>query len=213
MDEYRPICTQKTPTSTSITYKLESTAKGKGIHSMWFRNQTKKICSQEKDCESRKNDLTEQLRKRGYKTYNIGEQLEKVDKLNRQHILNYNQPNNSDRIPLVLTYSDALPNIHSILWKHMNTLHWSDELREIFPTPPLVAYRRDKNLQEIIIKKNHNSMFYKKPNICEHCGTNCALCKYIIRSDTFFGTDGKEYKVSKALESLRCTIIKCTDFE
>ena len=38
-------------------------------------------------------------------------------------------------------------------------------------------------------------MFYKKPNICEHCGKNCLLCKYIIRSDTFFGTDGKEYQV------------------
>ena len=38
-------------------------------------------------------------------------------------------------------------------------------------------------------------MFYKKPNICEPCSKNCALCKYIIRSDTFFGTDGKEYKV------------------
>jgi hypothetical protein len=38
-------------------------------------------------------------------------------------------------------------------------------------------------------------MFYKKPNICEPCSKNCALCKYIIRSDTFFGTDDKEYKV------------------
>ena len=35
----------------------------------------------------------------------------------------------------------------------MNTFHRSDELKEIFPTPPLVAYRRDKNLQEIIIHK------------------------------------------------------------
>ena len=113
----------------------------------------KRICSEVKDYESRKKDLTEHLRKRGYKTNNIGEQLEKVDKLDRQHLLNYNQPKNSDRIPLVLTYSDALPNIHSILWKHMNTLHRSDELKEIFPTPPLVAYRRDKNLREIIIHK------------------------------------------------------------
>jgi hypothetical protein len=62
----------------------------------------KRICSDEKDYESRKKDLTKHLRKRGYKTNNIGEQLEKVDKLDRQHLLNYNQPKNSDRIPLVL---------------------------------------------------------------------------------------------------------------
>ena len=77
----------------------------------------------------------------------------------------------------------------------MNTLHRSKELKEIFPTPPSVAYRRDKNLQEIIILKKHNNMLYKKPNICEHRGKNCSLCKYIIRSDTIFGTDGKEYQV------------------
>jgi len=35
----------------------------------------------------------------------------------------------------------------------MNTLHRSKELKEIFPTPPPVAYRRDKKLQEIIIHK------------------------------------------------------------
>jgi hypothetical protein len=77
----------------------------------------------------------------------------------------------------------------------MNTLHRSEELKESFPTPPLVAYRRDQNLQEIIINKKHNNMFYKKPNICEHCGKNWALCKYISIRDTFIGTDGKEYKV------------------
>ena len=57
-------------------------------------------------------------------------------------------------------------------------------------------------------------MYYKKPNICEPCGKNCALCKYIIRSDTFFGTDGKEYKVkgyincetSNLIYSVRCKI-------
>ena len=96
---------------------------------------------------------------------NIGEQLEKVDKLYRQHLLNYNQPKNSDRIPLVLTYSDALPNIHSILWKHMNTLHRSDELKEIFPTPPSVAYSRDKNLHEIIIHKKNTIICFTRNRI------------------------------------------------
>ena len=116
-------------------------------------------------------------------------------------------------LTLVLSEKTFLiPNIYSILWKHMNTLHRSEELKESFPTPPLVAYRRDQNLQEIIINKKHNNMFYKKPNICEHCGKNWALCKYISIRDTFIGTDGKEYKVkgyincktSNLIYSVRC---------
>jgi hypothetical protein len=39
----------------------------------------------------------------------------------------------------------------------MNTLHRSDELKEIYPTPPLVAYRRDKHLQEIT---NYHKVVY-----------------------------------------------------
>ena len=48
----------------------------------------KTICPEEKDYESRKKEL------RGYKTNNIGEQIEQVDKLDRQHLLNSNQPKN-----------------------------------------------------------------------------------------------------------------------
>ena len=145
----------------------------------------KRICSEETDYENRKTDLKGHLLKRGYNSKLIDNQLEKVDKLNREDLLQYNQPKNSDRVPLVLTYTDALPNIHSILYRHMNTLHHSDEMKEIFPKPPIVAFRRDKSLKDILVHKKHNNMFYKKPNKCEPCGKKCALCKFIISGENF----------------------------
>ena len=58
------------------------------------------------------------LKKRGYSSNLIDKQFQKVDKLEREDLLKYNQPKQSDRVPLVLTYTDALPNIHTILRKH-----------------------------------------------------------------------------------------------
>jgi hypothetical protein len=52
----------------------------------------------------------------------IDKQFQKVDKLEREDLLKYNQQKQSDRVPLVLTYTDALPNIHTSLRKHLDTL-------------------------------------------------------------------------------------------
>jgi hypothetical protein len=100
---------------------------------------------------------------------------QKVDKLEREDLLKYNQPKQSDRVPLVLTYTDTLPNIHTILLKHLDTLYNSEEMKQVFPQPPMVTFRRDRNIKDILVHKKRNNIFDNKPNKCEPYGTNCAL--------------------------------------
>ena len=118
----------------------------------------------------------------------------KVDKLEREDLLNYNQSKQSDRVPLVLTCTDALPNIYTILRKHLDTLYNSEEMKQVFPEPPIVAFRGDKNFKDILVHKKHSNVFYNKHNKCEPCGKNCALCKHIMTGNKFYGTDNAEYK-------------------
>ena len=77
----------------------------------------------------------------------------------------------------------------------MKTLQKSEILEKIFDKPPLVAFRRDKNIQDILVHKKHNNTFYRKENGCKKCGKNCALCKHLIETETFFGRDDKEYNI------------------
>ncbi|KAK3108513.1 hypothetical protein FSP39_009615 [Pinctada imbricata] len=85
-------------------------------------------------------------------------------------------------------------------------------MREIFPIPSIIAFRRDKNIQDILVHKKHNSMFYKSSNGSEPCGKKCAICNYVMLTTSFFGTDGEEYKIKGNLNcktqnliySLRC---------
>jgi hypothetical protein len=45
----------------------------------------------------------------------VEKQLKKVDNLDRENLLQYNTKKQNNRVPLVITYSKALPNIHEIL--------------------------------------------------------------------------------------------------
>jgi hypothetical protein len=44
-------------------------------------------------------------------------------------------------VPLVITYSKALPNIHEILKKNMKILYNSEKMKSIFDEPPIVSYK------------------------------------------------------------------------
>jgi hypothetical protein len=92
---------------------------------------------------------------------------------------------------LVLTFSRALPNIGQIVRKHLPELHTSDRMKEIFPNPPITAFRRDNNLQGILVHKKHNKLFLTAEflrflqiqKVCD------------FEADTFIGVNGASYKV------------------
>ena len=118
------------------------------------------------------------MRKRGYSSRFIEGQLEKVDKMKRSDLLSYKpKEKNKDRVPLVITYSKHLPDIQKISRDHLPLLHKSSELQEIFDKPPLVAFKRDRNLTDILVHGKHNKIFKNKDGSVNRCpANNCAIC-------------------------------------
>jgi hypothetical protein len=109
-----------------------------------------------------------------------------------------------------VTFSRALPNVGQIVRKHLPELHSSDRMKEIFPNPPIAAFRRDNNLQDILVNKKHNKPFFQKPNSCAPCRSKkCAICPYVIEADTFIGVNGASYKVrNRSRANLRMLCMK-----
>jgi len=56
---------------------------------------------------------------------------------------------NNEQSSIISKISIYLPNIRNIFLKHLPTLHASDRMKDAFPEPQLVAYRRDANLEDI----------------------------------------------------------------
>ena len=88
-----------------------------------------------------------QLRRWGYSGAFIENQLQEVDKLERFELLSHSNESKEaiERIPLVLTFSSFLQNMHAIVYKHLHVLYQSERMEEVFAEP--VAYKMLSRLQ------------------------------------------------------------------
>ena len=107
----------------------------------------------------------------------IDEQLEKVDKLVRDYLLQEKHQEQQDpkRIPLILTYHRFLPNLRADVRKIWYIIQTSKNLRELFQEQTINAFKRNKNLKEIIGGTHIENGKVKKFNIPPRAG-KCAPC-------------------------------------
>ena len=112
----------------------------------------KRICSKEEDYRRHPGELKNHRRNRGgYSGRFIEGQLQKVDKLERKQLLEKAKSKKMQRILLVSTYMRQLPNVHSIVRQHLDTLYTSARMRKIFQELPIVAYRRNRKLGDLLV--------------------------------------------------------------
>ena len=96
--------------------------------------------------------------------------------------LNYKQKkqSNKSRVPLIMTYGNYLPNVASIIHGQSEILKQSTRLQDVFKEPPMAAYRRDANLQDILVHAKHRKMFQSQQLGTHNCGKKCAICNYMM---------------------------------
>ena len=90
----------------------------------------------------------------------------------------------TETTPFVITYNPALPNLAHIIHKHSNLFHSSDRCRNIFKNLPLVAYRRRKNISDILVRaqltnSTNTSNSRPTPGSFRCNNRNCTSCPYI----------------------------------
>eukprot|EP00795_Rhopilema_esculentum_P014500 gene14500-biopygen4278 len=98
------------------------------------------------------------LKDRGYEESLVNQQIDRVRRLDRETLLEKagsrkTNEGRADRVPLVTTYHPALNGLGNIARKHHTLLTGSEEHKEVFPVPPVVAFRRCKNLKDILVDK------------------------------------------------------------
>ena len=143
----------------------------------------RRICSTETDYNAQKRNIANHLKKRGYKYRSVNEVLQKVDNLTRNELLEYrNQDDkNESRVPLVVTCNRRLPHIQEIVHDRMSVLHRSEKMMKVFPEAPLTAYRRDTNMEDMLVHSKYNKIFRRETYIegTHKCDKNCAVCMHM----------------------------------
>ena len=88
------------------------------------------------------------------------------------------------RIPCVITYIHQLPNIKEAINKHWDILKMNPQLKTIFTEKPIMAYRRNTNLRDILGQKTilngkvkRSTPIHERKGWCSPCSSrNFNLC-------------------------------------
>ena len=179
----------------------------------------KRICSSNKQYQANRSTIANNLTKRGYKFSEMDKVLGKVDVMERKNLLSYRKNDTSsgnNRVPLVLTYNRGLPKVQEIVHRHMKVLHRSQKMKEVFDDPPITAFRRDTNLEDIIVHAKGRKMFEKGLPGTNKCGKKCIICNYLKVGTSHISNDGKTYyfndrfncKTNNCIYGIFCKVCK-----
>jgi hypothetical protein len=164
-----------------------------------------RICSKESAREIRYNELKGMLLERKYPIGMIESAMKRARAIPRKEALKpVANPTPTSRRPIfVVTWDPRLPNLPAIGQKHWRSMTATDPyLAEVFPAPPLVAYKRQKNIRDFLVRAKVPPPLAARPRRVipgmRRCQKQCHACPYIketkdIKTDTF------KWKINKSV--------------
>ena len=121
-----------------------------------------KICYNRSDLHNNCERLLNMLTKRGYNKTDTTIQINRAITIPRKELLNKIKTSNTECLPVTVTYNRTLPDLKTIIHKNWHISQTEPKLKEIFAHPPILTFKRNKNLNDII---GGNKVFDGKKNL------------------------------------------------
>ena len=121
----------------------------------------RRICSEQDNLKKRCDELKEHLYRSGCNVQQVESEIQRALNISRETCLRlHNDREKSARTPLVVTFHPILPSFELTTSCHLDILHTSERLRRAFPLPPLIAFRRPKNLRDLLVRAELTSVVH-----------------------------------------------------
>ena len=148
----------------------------------------KKICSEQQDYEEKSKDMIGYFRFQGYPRHILQSAKSKADRVSRETLLtndNIQVSNDEKRLVFPITYHPMNAKVTKIVKENCRKLA-TDEVGDFFEQPPMVAYRRDKNLKDILV---HSKLRQRTEDTgTKECGRNrCRTCNHVHKEKLIVG--------------------------
>ena len=177
------------PTDSHAYLQYSSSHPGsckKGIpYSQFLR--IRRICSEEVEYEKCSRYLATCFQRQGYPRYIVERQRRKAGALERKELLKCDRKEDGDteRLVFPITYHPTNVKVVEIIKSNFNILKMDDEVGDLFAEKPMVAYRREKNLRDILVRSKVTTQNPQRQtggtSQCQR--RRCLTCKH-INSDT-----------------------------
>ena len=112
----------------------------------------RRICSTDDNFKQHTNELLEFLCQRSHKRDYVKTQIKKAFNVPCKNTLYYQHKKSNNRTVFVTTYNPSLSNFNNIIKKYYPILTASDHCKNAFKDPPLLAYRRPRNLRDTLVR-------------------------------------------------------------
>ena len=142
-------------------------------------------CTKPETRDNRLQELKQLLLDRNYPENLIDFSISRARKISRKIALKkVNNKDTENRPVFALKFDPRLPAVANIQAKHWRSMTSQDRyLSDVFPQPPLTAFRRQKNLRNFLIKSKipPPANTYPKRELCgmARCGKSCPVCPFI----------------------------------
>ena len=144
----------------------------------------RRICSNISNYRQHCTTLTQHLRKRGYKLGMIKDSIRKATARSRDELLQPKEDQegiHDGRVIFSTTYNPIVPDLKQKLKEFQPVLQTSERCKEVFTNPPLLAYRRNRNLNDMLVSRRlpnnqqiisdpENIVYDRNSTSCEQCG-------------------------------------------
>ena len=112
----------------------------------------KTIYSATSEFDRNRDIITKKFKEWSYPKNLVHEQVDKVKNMKTKQLLLTNKRPIQSRIRVLITYNRYLPNISKMITKNWNILKISPTLQKVFDKRPMITYKRNKNLVELIYR-------------------------------------------------------------
>ena len=119
----------------------------------------RRLCSDDDDFLIKSREMMTFFTQRGYQLTSLEQDLRKVTTIGRSDALTGSERGDTtvDRVPMVMTYHPFNIHIKRYLLQNFGILSTDQQTRDIFPQPPMVAYKRDLSLRDILVHSTDSS--------------------------------------------------------
>ena len=112
----------------------------------------RRLCSDESDFPNKSEEMQHFFKKRGYSESFVNTAQHRAQQIDRQSALQTSQKEKNEGIPFTLTYHPHNLTAKNIILKNFKLLQYDNETGKIFSQPPLILFKRDKNIGNFLVR-------------------------------------------------------------
>ena len=166
----------------------------------------RRLCSDDSDFSNKSKETCQFFEKRGYPASVIQAAHHRAQQIDRQSAVQTSQKEKNDRIPFTLTFYPRNNPVKAIILSNFKILQNDPETGAIFSQPPLISFKRDKNVGNFLVRSTFKTI--EKPGTFKCARSRFKTYPFVQNADKISGPK-RSVKITDRFTCTSANVIYC----